>query len=333
VEKRQRTRIAIDLAYEKYVEEFIERYAKTNQPKSWGQAQQTLRQHTVPLLKSRPLPQITRREIKSLLEDLAVRQPATARYTHAILRTLFRWAVDREDIEHSPMSDMKPPAPAKSRDRVLSDAELVACWRVAAADSSPFGTLIKLLIATGQRREEVAGMGWAEIDRPRAVWTIPKERAKNGKASIVPLNAKALAVIDALSEGADKQRGLVLTTTGKTPISGISKFKRRLDEAMATDLAKMAKAEGRDVEKITLVPWRLHDIRRTVATNLQQLGVRFEVTEAILNHVSGARSGVAGVYQRHDWAEEKAVALGAWSARLNGLLAPKVAPWPAALVA
>ncbi len=103
------------------------------------------------------------------------------------------------------------------------------------------------------------------------------------------------------------QSGYILTTTGRTPVSGISKAKVALDAAMSS--------EGRQVDQ-----WRLHDIRRTVATGLQRLGVRFEVTEAVLNHVSGSKGGVAGVYQRHDWADEKRSALEAWAGHVERLM-------------
>lgn len=101
------------------------------------------------------------------------------------------------------------------------------------------------------------------------------------------------------------RRGLVLTTTGKTPVSGFSPAKARLDAAILAIARKVALEAGEDPEDVTLEPWRLHDARRTLATGLQRLGVRFEVTEAVLNHVSGAKSGIAGVYQRHDWKAEK----------------------------
>ena len=119
----------------------------------------------------------------------------------------------------------------------------------------------------------------------------------------MPLSVQAIEVLDELAGGGDWPRqGLVFSTTGKTPVSGFSKAKKRLDEHMAHVL-----------EPRTLEPWRTHDLRRTVATGLQRLGVRFEVTEAVLNHLSGARSGIAGVYQRHDWAIEKRHALTKWA--------------------
>ena len=318
--KRQRNIIAVDLAFQRYADTFIELYAKKHQAKSWRQAEQTLALNITPLLKDRPLPDITRREVKGILEGIASTRPATARYSHATLRKLFRWAVDRGDIAQSPIAEMSAPASVASRDRVLNDAEVVACWHAAVADNSHFGKIAQLLIATGQRREEVVGLDWAEISMSNAVWTIPAERSKNGVAHIVPLNRQAIAVLADLG-GSTRRRGLVFSTTGKTPVSGISKFKRRLDIAMLAQMQSTAEREGMSAIEVHLPAWRLHDIRRTVATGLQRLGVRFEVTEAVLNHVSGAKSGVSGVYQRYSWDIEKAAALNAWGTHLAQLIA------------
>ena len=170
--------------------------------------------------------------------------------------------------------------------------------------------MIRLLMVTGQRREEVAGLDWKELDRSAAEWVIPAARSKNGKAHTVPLSQLALDQLDALAgDGEWPKKGLVFTTTGKTPASGHSRAKERIDRLMIELL------DGADLE-----PWRIHDLRRTTATGLQRLGVRFEVTEAVLNHVSGSRSGVAGVYQRHSWKDEKRDALKAWAAHVERIL-------------
>ncbi len=206
------------------------------------------------------------------------------------------------------MEGLAAPIGAPARDRVLSDEELALLWGNTNLIGPPFGPLFRLLILTGQRREEVAGMGWSELDRASASWLIPAFRTKNRKAQLVPLSASAIEVLDGMAcPNGWPRMGFVFSTTGKTPVSGFSKAKRRLDELMKADL------ENR------FLPWRAHDIRRTLATGLQRLGVRFEVTEAVLNHVSGARSGVAGVYQRYDWAIEKRAALDSWARHLNSL--------------
>ena len=218
---------------------------------------------------------------------------------------------------------MRPAAP-KARERVLADRELAVVWKAADTLGDPFAPFFRLLILTGQRRSEVAGIMWGELDRATATWTIPTSRAKNGVAHIVPLAPDALAELDRLAlalqtkakdNEPDAKRwpkgGFVLTTTGRTPISGMTKAKKALDEAAA-------KAGGND----KLPAWRIHDLRRTMATGFQRLGARYEVTEAILNHVSGAKGGVAGIYQRYDWREEKRSALEAWARHVAEIIAP-----------
>jgi integrase len=202
------------------------------------------------------------------------------------------------------MAEMQAPAAVLSRDRVLSDQELAAVWQASQQLGFPFSSIYRLLIATMQRREEVGGMQWAEIDFDQAVWSIPAARAKNGVAHDVPLNDLALSELRQLAE--TRCEGLVFSSTGVTPPSGWSKAKARLDVLAG--------------EHASIVPWRTHDLRRTGATGLQRLGVRFEVIEAVLNHLSGARSGVAGVYQRHSWASEKRHALASWSSGLERLI-------------
>jgi integrase len=217
---------------------------------------------------------------------------------------------------------MAKPAAPEARDRVLKDEDLLAVWKASEALKRPFGSFYRLLILTGQRRDEVAGMRWSELDRQSATWTIPADRAKNGKVHIVPLPAGVIAELDtlvtathvtacakALDDTSWPKAGYVLTTTGRKPISGFSKAKAALDAAIIKG------CEGEPLDD-----WRVHDLRRTVATGLQRMGVRFEVTEAVLNHVSGAKGGVAGIYQRHDWKDEKKAALSAWAAYVSKLV-------------
>lgn len=308
VERRRRSE-AVSLEVESYVSLFVDLYLKPNWKASWHDGKRVLELHIVPHWKGHALPTITRRDISAALDRLADR-PAMARLTFATLRKLFRWAVERGDLAVSPMAEMSGPATVAARDRVLSDEELAAVWQAADALGRPFGPMVRLLIATGARREEAAALDWAEIDMDNRLWTLPAARAKNDTAHSIPLNDLAMATLAALSP---KRRGLVFSTNGKTAPSGFSKAKARLDgEALAQLRKRAADRNETNIDKILLPAFRLHDLRRTLATGLQRLGVRFEVTEAVLNHVSGARSGVAGVYQRHHWSDEKRLALDAW---------------------
>jgi integrase len=235
--------------------------------------------------------------------------------TAAYGRAAFAWAVKRGALSVNPFADLPIAKSIAKRERVLSDAEIAEIWRAAGDAPTPYGTIIRLLILTGQRRGEVAGMTWSEISEDLTSWTLPAERTKNGIAHSVPLNSLARDLLAALLSNDPKDMrvsgALVLPGAVSTPFAGWSKAKRALDKVIIDNRAKTATAAG--TSPSPLIPWSVHDLRRTVATGLQRLGVRLEVTEAVLNHISGSRGGIAGVYQRHDWAAEKRAALDAWA--------------------
>ena len=308
----EQERVLRDLAFSRVAELWLEYYEKDvgRRASSVAMAKLVVQRYLRPTLGDRPMPHIGRSELQPVLDAIPVHKRGIRRAVFAYASVLWGWALRRGYVDVNPMTGMeKPPAPA-ARERILSDEELALVCRSAEVAPRVWSAFFRLLVFTGQRRSEVAGMMWGELDRATAMWTIPAARAKNGKAHLVPLAPVVVLLLDELAEGSDwPQRGFVLTTTGRTAVSGISKAKAALDDAIAA----VSQGEG-------LAPWRLHDIRRTVATGLQRLGVRFEVTEAVLNHVSGAKGGVAGVYQRHDWASEKRVALEAWATHVERLL-------------
>jgi integrase len=238
--------------------------------------------------------------------------------TAAYGRAAFAWAVKRGAVRTNPFADLPVAKSVGKRERVLSDHEIAEIWRAAGDAARPFGTIVRLLILTGQRRGEVAGMTWGEISENLATWTLPGERTKNGAAHTVPLSTVARDLLRAtLPEDANERHAsgqLVLPGAVGTPFAGWSKAKRALDTTITDARAKAAEAAG--TPPTALVSWSLHDLRRSLATGLQRLGVRLEVTEAVLNHISGSRGGIAGVYQRHDWAAEKRAALDAWAAHV-----------------
>jgi len=324
---KERRRQAVDLAFSAYVTAFVDGYLKTRW-KDWALGESMLKRHAMPILKGTPVPTIKRSHIAEVLDRLADR-PASAKLMHATLRKLFNWSVNRGDIERSPMEGMEAPEGAQARERVLNDDELTEAWKATKKLNPTFGALFRLLMITGQRREEVTGLDWAELDRASATWTLPSSRAKNDKAHIVPLSDLAITEIDEiarkLAPDAEEikwpKAGLLFTTTGTTVVSGHSKAKLRLDAEINAARAERAEKAGEETHQ-PMPQWRLHDLRRTFATGMQRLGIRFEVTEAALNHISGSRSGVAGVYQRHDWKEEKRVALDAWARHISAALAP-----------
>jgi integrase len=314
-EKQEKSRTAYDLAFDSYVERFVDDCLKVRWRASWTDGKSLLEGHAVPVLKSKPLPEISRSDIRAVL-DHAKGKIATRRNIFAVLRRLFRWAISQGDLERSPLEGMEPPPLPASRDRVLADWELRLVLEAAGKEEGPFAPLIRMLILTGQRLKELAGARWDELDRSEALFRIPASRAKNRRATDVPLAPSVISDLDALARSTEwPRKGLVFSTTGTSPVSGFARTKRRLDRQMAEIAAEEQEARPLD-------PWRYHDLRRTFATGMQRLGVRFEVTEALLNHVGSARSGVAGVYQRHDWKEEKRLALDAWAAHVSRLVQP-----------
>ncbi len=239
--------------------------------------------------------------------------------TAAYGRAAYAWATKRGAVQVNPFADLPVAKSVTKRERVLSDRELAEVWQATGEAPAPYGTLIRLLILTGQRRSEVAAMSWAELSDELTIWTIPGERTKNGVTHAVPLSMPAGEFLKGLIPKGSKrpQRGFVLPGAAGTPFAGWSKSKRALDRAIADARAKTSRERGEELA--VLVAWNVHDLRRTVATGLQSLGVRLEVTEAVLNHISGSRGGIAGVYQRHDWASEKRAALDAWAAHVVSL--------------
>lgn len=296
-----------------YCDFFVDLYLQPHWPDTWPEAMRTLENVVKPRWGKRSLMSLKRADMVKLMDEYADR-PGRKKYVHSLLRKMFNWAVDREDIETSPLAGMKAPKAVASRRRVLGQEELVCLWKACDQVGWPWGPYVRLLILTIQRRQEVAEMDWSEIDLVAKTWTLPAERAKNGEAHIVPLTNLA---IDQLKAMQPKSSGLVFTTTGKTAVSGFSKAKRSLDAEMITILKERQRTGKGGVTVVSIAEWRLHDIRRTGATNLQALGIPIEVTEAVLNHISGTRAGVAGIYNRYKYEPEKRSALEAWDQRLQ----------------
>jgi integrase len=215
-------------------------------------------------LQSRPVALIKRADIVAIIDKVQIRSHASARVLFSDIRPIFAWALDRADIEANPMAGMKGPQPLEARDRVLSDEEIKAFWQAASAEGWPFSSVFKVLLLTGQRRGEVAGMRWREVDLDAGEWTIAKERCKNGKAHTVDLSPEAVRLLEPLGDAAAARRAddaeFVLSTTGRTPVSGFSNAKARIDDRM------------RGILSDKFQPWRTHDLRRTAASGMAALG-------------------------------------------------------------
>jgi integrase len=261
-----------------------------------------------PFWNDRPFASITRRDVIELIDRIADRGALTAaRRTQGVLHRLFRWARGRGIVEVNPVSDLPKPGGAEvRRDRVLNDAELALVWCAASNTEWPWHAIFKLLILTGARRQEIGALRWSEIDGN----TIRLEgaRTKNGEPREIPLAPMASMLIQGLPRigGSDF---VFSTTGGGTPVRSYGRIKALLDER----IAKLN--HGR-----TLPAWRIHDLRRSVATGLQRLQARLETIEAILGHVSGSRSGIVGIYQRYEFGPEARLALEAWARHVEAII-------------
>lgn len=296
---------------ENVIDRFIDRYARPNAPRSWQETKRILEKEVVPRWKGRKLADVERREVHELLDGIVDRgAPIMANRVLAALRRMCGWAVERDIIKVSPCQGIKAPSSERSRDRVLDDDELLLVWLTCEEMKWPFGPLIQLLILLGQRREEIGGMRWSELDLDRRTWTLPRERVKNGVEHVVPLPPQAIAILERLPKIVPPKGApdYVFTTGSGKPVSGYTKAKKRLDDLIEAS------------EGARLPHWTIHDLRRSFASGCARLGVNLPVIEKILNHVSGSFGGIVGVYQRHSYAAEKTAALDLWGRHLEGLL-------------
>jgi integrase len=243
--------------------------------------------------------EITKRDVVDLISAIDQRgSPGTANKTLKVIRTFMRWCVGRAVLERSPAEGVPFPAKAVARDRVLNDQELGQVLLAARKMGGPYGCIVELLALTGQRRQEVAATTWNELNLPAQVWTLPKSRTKNAKEHIVHLSEQSVAVLKRRAV-----RGpLVFSILGTKPFQQFSKAKSQID----------------DISGVT--GWRLHDLRRTCVSGMARLGVAPHVADKILNHQSGTISGVAAVYQRHEFVSERRRALELWGAHVGAIL-------------
>jgi integrase len=266
-----------------------------------------------PVWEGRQISTIGRRDINDLIDSVADRGAIVmARRLHAHLHRLFRWAVGRGILETNPMAHLPKPGSEVPCDRVLTDPELAQVFKNTTKLRPPFGPIFQLLILTGARRGEITGLRWSEIVDARS--DLPHEqmqielsgsRTKNGKPHIIPLSPPALAILKELARIGPSD--FVFTINGRNPVTDLAASKERLDGL------------------INIPAWRTHDLRRTVATGLQRLGINLQVIEAVLGHVGGSRSGIVGVYQRHSFDAEKHTALEAWAREVERIVDGKPA--------
>lgn len=244
---------------------------------------------------------------------------ARGRALLAILSSLFGWLQRQRRVTANPCAGIHHPPASKPRDRVLSSDELRWFWLACDGINEPFRSIFRLLALTGQRLNEVAGMRREEL-RDDGTWHLPGSRTKNRLSHLVPLPALARLIIAGMPAG---QTQFIFTTSAGRPPTSWSGPKATLDAAMLT------LARERDPDAV-LEPWRLHDLRRSFVTGLVEIGVPPHVVEQIVNHVSGSRAGVAGVYDKSQLLPERRTALERWAGQVEGVVsgAPsKVVPF------
>jgi integrase len=285
---------------------FLAAQAKRLKPRSYSEVERHLttqakRLHNLPVAK------IERRDVAELLTTIAAESgPVAANRVRSSISAMFNWATKAGMVESNPAAFTNKET-ERPRARVLSADELRETWN--ALPKGDFGTIVRLLILTGQRRNEIGDLHWQEIDFKRGSITFPPERVKNNRQHVVPMSESVRALIKAISriEGRDLIFGY-----GNGGFSGWSRCKERLDAAINSE------------RSAPMQNWTLHDLRRTVATGMADIGIPPHIIEAALNHASGHKTGVAGVYNRSTYDKEVRQALTLWSERVLKIVGKEV---------
>jgi integrase len=309
------------------VEDFVrEKLAGERQGKH---VERDVRREFVAVWCKRPVAEITTEDVLQVVRTVKQRSPSHARLVLGYARRFFDWAIEQHayGIKVNPCIQLKPTrivGEKRSRERVLTDDEVFAFWRVTGRMGYPFGPAYRLLLLSGLRLNEVADAKWSEFDMRNGVWIIPAARMKGreGRAAdhAVPITKDIAAILESLP-GFKSGDYLFSTNFGKTPVYISYRIKRRLDASMLRTLRAMARRRGEDPSKVTLPHFVNHDLRRTLRTGLSRLRIDRDIREAVLAHT---RPGVEGVYDRHDYQIEKKDALEKWAAYVCGLATPAV---------
>jgi integrase len=250
-----------------------------------------------------PVDTITKKDIAGLIAGI-IRESGsiTAARARAAINGFFVWALRMGYLETNPCVAVIQPQDSKGRSRVLTDAELAAVWRACGDDRDDYSRIVRLLILTAARRQEIGGVGWSELDAERGTWTLPPERAKNKREHVLPLPLLAWQIIDSVPHVVNRDHLFGMRGDGfRAWADGKAELDRRLGD--------------------TVAPFVLHDIRRSVATRLADIGIQPHIVETILNHHSGHKSGVAGIYNRSSYEREVRAALGLWEDYVRGIVA------------
>jgi integrase len=282
---------------------YLEQQRSELRPGSYREVARHLEKHAA-LLHRLPVDTVDQRTIAERLSDIDKGSGAvTANRVRASMSAMFTWGMREGLVLANPVANTNK-REERPRDRVLADAELCLIWKV--LDDSQYSTIVKLLVLTGQRLNEVAGLRWPEIDFDRGTILLPRERTKNGRPHEIPMAGQVRSLLEAHERVDGKE---LVFGKGAGPFSGFSRCKEVLDRRIAES------NNGR-----ALAPWVLHDLRRSTATGMAELGIQPHVIEAVLNHVSGHKGGIAGIYNRAQYSAEKAQALARWDEHVETIV-------------
>ncbi len=316
--RQEAEREAVEGRFDVVAERFLRERGRAEgwSPKYAAQFRRTLGHNVMPRWGERPIRAIGKHDVNELLDAKASRRERPRKGTQGgaavesnrlltRLRTLFAWAAAHDLIDGDPSAGVLPRGKETARDRALSDAEIKIFWSSCEAIGWPFGSILRLLLLTGQREFEVAGMRWSEIDG--CTWTIPRERTKSDRAHIVHLSKFAAEIVEGMPRIAG---GLLFPSRVGKPVTSFSKAKIRLDALMARQAPE------------PIAPWVIHDLRRTATTIMARLNVAPHVADKVLNHSGGTIRGVAATYNRFQYIDERRAALEALGRFVESLVRP-----------
>lgn len=292
-----------------FIERFIARHAK-QKLRSWQAYENLLRRDVLPVIGERPASDVTRAQIANLLDKVADRAPVVSNRLHTVLSSLFSWGVSEGLVDMNPVAGLRKRATEVSKDRVLTDDEIRRMWAASADSLGPaYRDIMRLILLTGQRPGEVAGMTREEVELDAARWVLPLPRVKNNRQHVVPLVGEALAIVTRLTS-ATKRGPLLVTKRGVVPSS--------IDVAKA---AQRLRAEGFET------PFTAHDLRRTAATLMGRLDIDQMTIARVLNHASTTRATITGsVYDRHSYEPQMRRALEALDAEVRRIVSGEPMP-------
>jgi integrase len=297
-EKRERKRRLVADRVEDLLEIFVEQ--RLSQNRSGAEIGRLLRREIGKTWAGRSIHEIAKRDVVEVVSAIEQRGASiAANKALKSIKMFLRWCVGRAILDQSPAEGVPTPTKEVARDRVLSDEELASVILGARQIDERYGGIVELLALTGQRREEVAKLAWEELDFSQRVWTIPKHRTKNAKPHVVHLSDQSMAILQRI----EKHGPHAFAFYGSKPFDRFATAKRKLDELSG------------------VTGWRLHDLRRTCVSGMARLRIAPHVADKILNHQSGTISGVAAVYQRHDFLRERKDALERWGTHVGKLVA------------